>query len=233
MPLWLIYHTPNTFEDVGSKQALVEDVTKIYTNVGLPPFYVVVNFIRLSSEDVWVGGEPRTERPFVRIMIDHIAVRLENDDSMYKRTSDAINNALKPHLADKGYGWEFHVDETERRLWRINGLIPPPFKSDDERKWANENKASPPLDLIRIFPSRYFFFKCEEIFPSLVDEVRSVNLRHSFVTGDDDVRLARRNLIQGLKPVPSPLRRIGFAAMLEAVAVHNIARHHELEARDV
>ncbi|KAG2420156.1 hypothetical protein HFD88_004956 [Aspergillus terreus] len=143
MPLWLIFHTPNTFEDVGSKQALVDDVTKIYTNFGLPPFYVVVNFIRLSGEDVWVGGERRTERPFVRIMIDHIAVRLENDDSMYKRTADAINNALKPHLEDKGYGWEFHVDETERRLWRINGLIPPPFKSDDERKWAKENKASP------------------------------------------------------------------------------------------
>ncbi|KAL5355944.1 putative oxalocrotonate tautomerase [Aspergillus floccosus] len=142
MPLWLIFHPPNTFEDAASKQALVKDVTKIYTNVGLPPFYVVVNFIRISSEEVWVGGERRTERPFVRIIIDHIAVRIENDD-MYKRTADAIDNALKPHLADKGYDWEFHVDETERKLWRINGMIPPPFKSDEERKWATENRPSP------------------------------------------------------------------------------------------
>ncbi|KAJ5086203.1 hypothetical protein N7532_010974 [Penicillium argentinense] len=142
MPLWLIFHPPGTFEDVISKQALTKDITKIYTGIGLPPFYVVVNFIKLSTEDVWVGGERKSEKPFIRIVAEHIAVRLENEDIVYKRTADAFDKALKPHVADKGYEWEFHIDETERRLWRVNGLIPPPFGSDVEQLWAKENKPS-------------------------------------------------------------------------------------------
>lgn len=49
---------------------------------------------------------------------------------------------LKPHVADKGYDWEYHIDETPRSLWRINGLVAPPFRSLAERKWFEENKAS-------------------------------------------------------------------------------------------
>ena len=142
MPLWLVFHPPGTFEDANTKQALTKDVTKIYTGVGLPAFYVVVNFIKLSTEDTWVGGERRTENPFIRIAIEHIAVRLEDDDQVYKRTADAIERALKPHIADKGYDWEFHVDETERRLWRVNGMVPPSFGSEVERQWATENRPS-------------------------------------------------------------------------------------------
>jgi hypothetical protein len=142
MPLWLIFHPPGTFEDASSKQALAKDVMKIYTGIGLPPFYVVVNFIKLPTEDIWVGGERRTENPFIRIAIEHIAVRIENEDHAYKRTTDAIEKVLKPHVADKGYDWEFHIDETERRLWRINGMIPPPFGSEIGQLWATENRPS-------------------------------------------------------------------------------------------
>jgi hypothetical protein len=142
MPLWLIFHSPVTLEDITAKQALTTDITKIYTRIGLPAFYVVINFIKLSANDVWVGGERKIEKPFIRIVAEHIAVRLENEDLAYKRTSDAIDKALKPHVADKGYDWEFHVDESERRLWRINGLVPPPFGSDVEQLWAKANKPS-------------------------------------------------------------------------------------------
>ncbi|KAB8239291.1 hypothetical protein ETB97_009313 [Aspergillus alliaceus] len=140
MPLWLIFHPDGTFEDASSKKAMTKDITKIYTGIGLPSFYVVVNFIKLSPEDVWVGAERRMEKPFIRIVAEHIAVRLDDEDDVYKKTCDAIENALKPHIADRGYDWEFHVDETERRLWRVNGMIPPPFGSDAEKVWAKENK---------------------------------------------------------------------------------------------
>ncbi|KAL5358814.1 putative oxalocrotonate tautomerase [Aspergillus floccosus] len=140
MPLWLIFHPPSIFDDLATKQALTKDITKIYTSINLPPFYVVVNFIKLSTEDVWVGGEMRTKKPFVRIVADHIAVRMEDEDHTYKHCCDAFDRALKPHIADKGYDWEFHIDETERRLWRVNGMIPPPFGSDEEKLWAEKNK---------------------------------------------------------------------------------------------
>ncbi|OGE46985.1 hypothetical protein PENARI_c080G01159 [Penicillium arizonense] len=126
MPFWLVFHPTGTFEDTGSKKALTEDITKIYTGIGLPAFYVVINFIKLSPGDIWVGAERKMDIPFIRIIAEHIAVRLDNEDHVYKYTCDAIENALKPHIADRGYDWEFHVDETERRLWRVNGIVPPP-----------------------------------------------------------------------------------------------------------
>ncbi|EKG12659.1 Tautomerase [Macrophomina phaseolina MS6] len=143
MPLWIIYHPPGTFEDDASKEALSKDITKIYAEAGLPAFYVIVNFVKLPTSDTWVGGEPRKANPFIRMTIDHIAVRLPNKDQAYYNTTKRIDAALKPHIADKGYDWEYHVDETERRLWKINGLIPPPFKSEEERIWAKENKPVP------------------------------------------------------------------------------------------
>ncbi|KAH8655771.1 putative oxalocrotonate tautomerase [Xylariales sp. PMI_506] len=145
MPLWLIYHTDDTFVDEESKGALARDITKFYTDLGLPAFYVVANFIKLGSRDVWVGGETRAgQQPFVRITIDHIAIHVpKEDDARYHRATAAIDALLKPHVADKGYAWEFHVDETERRLWKVNGFIPPAWKSAGEQLWAKENRAVP------------------------------------------------------------------------------------------
>ncbi|KAI9036912.1 tautomerase family protein [Aspergillus affinis] len=123
-----------------AEKALTEDITKLYTGIGLPAFNVVINFIKLSPGDTWVGAENRTKNPFIRIIAEHIAVRLDNEDHVYNSTCDAIEKALKPHIADRGYDWECHVDETERRLWRVNGIVPPPFGSDAEKVWTKENK---------------------------------------------------------------------------------------------
>lgn len=67
MPLWLVFHPTGTFEDTASKQALTKDITKIYTGIGLPAFYVVVNFMKVPPGDVWVGAERKMENPFIRI----------------------------------------------------------------------------------------------------------------------------------------------------------------------
>ncbi|GJC87284.1 hypothetical protein ColLi_10122 [Colletotrichum liriopes] len=144
MPLWLIFHPDGTFEDDATKEALAADITKIYTQIGLPAFYVVVNFIKMSGNTVWVGGKKANkEKPFIRIAIDHIAVNLPNEDKMYKRVADGVNATLKPHIADKGYDWEYHIDETDKRLWRVNGLPAPPFESEEEKIWARENRPVP------------------------------------------------------------------------------------------
>jgi hypothetical protein len=143
MPLWLIFHSEGHFQDPAAKKALTQDITKIYTEIGLPPFYVVVNFIKLGREDMWIGGALKTDKPFVRIVIEHIAVNLPDDDNVMDKTARRIDQALKPHVADKGYDWEFHVDETDRRLWKVNGLVPPKFGSEQEKVWAKENRAVP------------------------------------------------------------------------------------------
>ncbi|KAK1985661.1 putative oxalocrotonate tautomerase [Colletotrichum cereale] len=142
MPLWLIFHPDGTFEDDASKEAFSADITKYYTRIGLPAFYVVANFIKMPGNTMWLGGE-KLKKPFIRITIDHIAVNLPNDDKIYRKAADGVDAVMKPHVADKGYGWEFHITETERRLWKIDGLRPPPFGSEGEKIWARDNRPSP------------------------------------------------------------------------------------------
>ncbi|KAJ2967038.1 hypothetical protein NQ176_g9860 [Zarea fungicola] len=140
MPLFNIYHPEGTFETTESKAALARDITKVYN---LPPFFVTVQFISLATDSVFIGGEIKTDKPFIRITIRHIAVHAkEAAPGFTESITGRIDNALKPHIADKGYDWEYSVTEDPRSFWRINGIAPPPFKSEAELKWRKENKAS-------------------------------------------------------------------------------------------
>lgn len=145
MPLWQIYHPPGVFEDEASKAALAADITKIYTRVNLPAFYVVVHFNTIQPSNVFVGGVSKSasaDKPFIRIVIKHIAIRLDNNTETYRTTAGMIDNALKSHVYEKGYACEYHVEETERRLWKFDGLIPPEHMSEAHIKWVEENKPS-------------------------------------------------------------------------------------------
>ncbi|XRM42684.1 hypothetical protein ABZX51_005895 [Aspergillus tubingensis] len=144
MPLWQIYHPPTTFTTPTTKHSFAQDITKFYTDLGLPAFYVVVKFIQTQPDDVYVGGTPKhpsDDKPFVRIVITHIALHVPDSDAAYARTTSRLDSVMKPHLLDKGYDFEYHVDETDRRLWKINALVPPPFGSEGERVWIREGRA--------------------------------------------------------------------------------------------
>lgn len=118
----------------------------------------------MSEGDVWVGGDIHKDKPFIRVVIEHTAVNMppECEDAAYRETCRWVDDAMKPHIADKGYEWEYHISENERRLWKINGLIPPPCKwyfclkvrvrllicaslgkSEEEQKWIQANKTLP------------------------------------------------------------------------------------------
>lgn len=143
MPLWLVYHPPGVFEDTSTKESLAKDITMNYTKQGLPAFFVVVNFVKLEVSDIWVGGEQHAEKPFIRLVINHIAIHQPDDDNAYKLSCARIDKILKPHLEDKGYTWEYHVIETDRRYWRTDGMVPPQHNTEEEKVWARENKAVP------------------------------------------------------------------------------------------
>lgn len=144
MPLWLVYHPPGTFEDDASKQAFVKDITANYTRIGLPAFYVVVNFVKTDPANLFVGGVRKEN--FVRVVISHIAVNQPNKDEAYAGVRQRIHDILKPHIFDKGYDSEFHIEETERRMWEINGIVPPPFRSEQEKVWSETNTPAPWLN---------------------------------------------------------------------------------------
>lgn len=160
MPIWHILHPDTVLTDTQDKAALVKAIVGLYTSGGLPPFYVNVFFHRFAPGDAWTDtryqgdvdglsspssssdGVRQRERPFVHFEIDQIAVNITSEDWANK-WCDKVNEALKPHIADKGYDWEYHIDETPRSLWRTNGLSPPPWRSVAERKWAEANKPFP------------------------------------------------------------------------------------------
>jgi hypothetical protein len=128
MPLWTIYHPPTTFTTKATKSAFSQSITDLYTTkIHLPAFYVVVQFIVLPDGDVWVGGTvPQNDKkPFVRVVIDHTAVNIpaESEEVVYNQTCLWVDEAMKKHIADKGYEWEYHISENDRRLWKINGLV--------------------------------------------------------------------------------------------------------------
>ncbi|KAM0816959.1 putative Oxalocrotonate tautomerase [Seiridium cardinale] len=155
MPVWHILHSDDVFTDMRERASLVKDITALYTSGGLPPFYVNIFFHKLAPGDFWtdsryqgdlgeafegdVAGVKKRERPFVHFEVDQIAVHF-TDEAWARQWCEKLNKALKPYTADKGYDWEYHIDETPRSLWRINGLVAPPWKSAVERKWFEENK---------------------------------------------------------------------------------------------
>jgi hypothetical protein len=124
MPLWIIYHAVGIFPTSSSKQSLADAITSFYTSIGLPAFYVVVNFVPLPPGNIFMGGKnPPTSRPFVRFVVDHVAI---HQPSKTRKTFAAgrMTEMLGPHVG--GCDWELHVDETPKELWRINGIVPPP-----------------------------------------------------------------------------------------------------------
>lgn len=144
MPLWNIYHTAGVFETQEIRKNLAADITKLYTVSGLPGFYVVIQFIPLPASNVFVAAEARTEKPFVRLTVEHMAVhRHEGAEGFPARFSDAIDATLKPYIADQGYDWEITVTDTTRDFWRLNGLAAPPWRSEAEKMWAKEGRPLP------------------------------------------------------------------------------------------
>ena len=80
MPLWRIYANSNTFTD-EQKAGLSEAITELYTagGAGLPAFYVVVAFVPVQDEAIFVGG--KAKQNFVRITVEHIARTLPGPET--------------------------------------------------------------------------------------------------------------------------------------------------------
>lgn len=93
MPLWRIFSNPATFTP-AQKAALVSTVSSLYTDGGLPAFYVVVLFINVEPDSFFVSGKPQDK--FVRIAIEHIAYHQPKmEDDVENRRGRMINKINK------------------------------------------------------------------------------------------------------------------------------------------
>jgi hypothetical protein len=135
MPLWTFYHPVDAFQP-EHKQVLAKAITNIYR---FPAFYVGVVFIERGRDSLYRGGEPADN--FVRIAIDHINLTWKTPEEITRRMKE-FDEALAPTMRDRGMLWEFHIDETPRAYWSIEGFRPPPSGSEAEQRWLRENKPS-------------------------------------------------------------------------------------------
>ena len=140
MPLWTIHHPVGAYSE-QDKRDFAADVTATYsTTIGLPKFYVVTLFREVDAASFLIGGEPRDDT--VRVVVEHIAVHVD-DVERRRRTAQRLHSVIAPYTTDRGLHVEFHVDETPRDLWMIDGLYPPPFGSDAEKIWYEKNQPVP------------------------------------------------------------------------------------------
>jgi len=138
MPLWKVYHPAGAYTP-ADKQAFAETMTEIYARF-MPRFYVNVLFHEVGEDTLFIGGKPRNN--FVRLTMAHIAREFPSEEGS-RRFIDAVNRLIAPWVKDRGFDWEFHIDETPFDLWSIQGFYPPREGTADEARWIAENKPSP------------------------------------------------------------------------------------------
>ncbi|TVY82857.1 hypothetical protein LSUE1_G002908 [Lachnellula suecica] len=138
MPRWNIKHTPRLFSD-EEKEATSKKITEIYVQVGLPAFYVQVIFEELPHKALFVGGKEHTK--FASIEVLHIARNFQHA-TQKKAFLNMVDSILNPLFEKKGIDWEYFVGESDRDLWKINGIYPPESGSALEKKWIDTNRPS-------------------------------------------------------------------------------------------
>lgn len=138
MPLWKIHHPVGAYTE-QDKEAFAQAIVNPYTAAPIPAFYVVVLFEETPESNFYVGGKAHDH--FVRIQIDHFARTIPDPDQR-RWFTNVVDNLIKPWVADRGFEWEFTVNEPAADIWSINGHVPPPFHSAAEQRWIEENRTS-------------------------------------------------------------------------------------------
>lgn len=152
MPLWKIYHPVGAYTP-EDKHQFAETITNLYAQVPIPRFYVVTIFEEVAADSFYVSG--KSHGKFVRLKIDHMARTLPTKAirDWWIRSAD---NLIVPWVKDRGYDWEITIDELPADLWSLQGETPPPFESVGEKRWIEENKASP-YTLTEALPAQFPF----------------------------------------------------------------------------
>ncbi len=78
MPLWRIYSHPDIFSP-EEKTGLAKSITTLYTNLGLPAFYVNVLFIDVPEQNFLIGG--RQTKSMIRFSVEHVARAMPSAES--------------------------------------------------------------------------------------------------------------------------------------------------------
>ena len=140
MPMWKVYYSEGAYTTEDT-QEFAEAITGLYTKYNLPAFYVTALFHELPADRFYIGGERASG--YIRIWVDHIARRIPDEANRW--WMEEVNRLIAPYTAERGHRWELHIDNTPMELWTIDGFYPPPADSEEEKRWARDNRPSDPV----------------------------------------------------------------------------------------
>ncbi|PWO26950.1 hypothetical protein PtrARCrB10_04511 [Pyrenophora tritici-repentis] len=63
------------------------------------------------------------------------------NDTVRDNFLNKVDAVLKPYIADRGYDWEYTVEELRRDLWKVQGMVPPMPGTEAEKEWVRLGKA--------------------------------------------------------------------------------------------
>ncbi|OBT61641.1 hypothetical protein VE03_08381 [Pseudogymnoascus sp. 23342-1-I1] len=121
MPRWTFEIIPGTLSG-EEKDTIARQVTEIYTDAGLPAFWVNVFFHENPIGCFYSGGQSPPNAAF--FIIDHAARSFKSEEKRLDFIG-RINTIVGPIFEPKGIKWEYNVYEHPRDNWRVNGMIPP------------------------------------------------------------------------------------------------------------
>ena len=149
MPLWDFHLTPGGLS-TAEKQELANAITKIYTNYGLPAFYVQVRFHEAGPNSFFFGSGldhatsvEASQKKHAGLQIWHLARTFETEKAK-ERFLNAVDKTLNPLFQGKGWHWEYFISEGPRDLWKINGFVPPLPNTELEKEWKRTNEPVDP-----------------------------------------------------------------------------------------
>lgn len=139
MPRWNFYIMKGTLTR-ADKDKVATQVTKVYTDLGLPAFLVNVFFDEHEESQFYSGG--KTPAPAAFFTITHAARDFSSEEER-KRFHEDVDKIVRPVFEPKGVKWEYNVYIFPATNWRVDGMVPPVDKPDVFKQWFDENRPVP------------------------------------------------------------------------------------------
>jgi phenylpyruvate tautomerase PptA (4-oxalocrotonate tautomerase family) len=138
MPRWTVHSLEGAITR-EQKDSIAEQVTNLYTKMGIPAFWVNVFFHTHTLGGFYSGGKAQHNSVFFHI--DHAARKWASEEER-QMFLGSIDQIMRPVLGGCSK-WEFNVYWHNSDNWRINGMIPPMDRPEILKQWMETDDAIP------------------------------------------------------------------------------------------
>ena len=139
MPRWNFQIIKGTLTR-AEKDRIATQVTKLYTDLGFPAFFINVFFSENDEGQFYSGG--KTPAKAAWFGITHAARGFLDEEERLKFHA-GIDEIVRPVFEPKGIKWEYNIYIYPGDNWRIDGMIPPIDRPDVLKQWVDEDRAVP------------------------------------------------------------------------------------------